>query len=388
MAAARRFRLVDRLVVHEGPIQFSALAERMISARTRYLVLDLDRTLHLGRNMGELLGWELTALRAFGLDELARMEPERHTGRLLFDPSRLGGSLRYLWHGSAAWTKPGLHYFACGKLPAKNDWLRAWTYRRFGPEPVRTVQRIPQDTLFGLMAGVPAATLRLLAERVWDRHEPDQVITREDLAALRERCPGLEVVITSASPRVVVEVACARLGADHAEGSEPGRINSGPEKIARLSARFPDALRPGVETVGITDTGYGEDHCWADHFTRVGDVNSDAPFSPFVDARSPIDSVHSALLLTRLEQRRRDAGRAGWLDPRRSEPARAERRVLSATDLSHQLAHFAAELEPLERDPIANAWPIARLARDARRALCDERTRGTLARARGLTATP
>ena len=204
MAAARRFRLVDRLVVHEGPIQFSALAERMISARTRYLVLDLDRTLHLGRNMGELLGWELTALRAFGLDELARMEPERHTGRLLFDPSRLGGSLRYLWHGSAAWTKPGLHYFACGKLPAKNDWLRAWTYRRFGPEPVRTVQRIPQDTLFGLMAGVPAATLRLLAERVWDRHEPDQVITREDLAALREDgliliCPSLDYHQTYAS---------------------------------------------------------------------------------------------------------------------------------------------------------------------------------------------
>ncbi|MCC6899448.1 MAG: hypothetical protein IT377_10765 [Polyangiaceae bacterium] len=388
MAEPRQSRLVDRLVLHEGPIEFATLAQRMISNRARYLILDLDRTLHLGRNMGELLGWELTALRAFGLDELARMEPERRTGRLLFDPSRFAGSLRYLWHGGAAWTKPGLYYLACGKLPAKNDWLRAWTYRRFGPEPVRAVQRIPQDTLFRLMAGVPEATLRLLAERIWDRHEPDQVISADDLTSLRARCPGLEVVITSASPQVVVEVARARLGADHAEGSAPGRINTGLEKIARLRARFPDALRPGVEAVGITDTGYGEDHCWADHLARVADVNSDSPFSPFVCASSPIESVHSALLLTNAERRRRDAGHPHWIDRRRPTPARAERRVLTSADLAAALGEMAATLAALEREPTADAWPRARLIRDARRALELGPTPGTLSRPRRLAITP
>lgn len=374
------------MVLHEGPVEFATLAERVLTSRTRYLLLDLDRTVHLGRNMGELLGWEIAALRAFGADELARMEPERHTGRLLFDTHRLGGSLRYLWHGGRAWARPGLRYLMYGKLPAHSDWLRAWTYRRFGPEPVRVVQRIPQDTLLGLMAEVPEPSLRQLAEQVWERHTPDQVIRREDLAAVRELCPDVKIVISSASPRVMVEVARDRLGADHAEWSELGRINSGSEKMTRLAARFPDAFRPGVESVGITDTGYGEDHAWAAHLTRVADVNSDAPFPPFVPASSPLEVVHSAELLTNLERERRQQG---WLDPRRAAPPRAVRRAFGARELGERLGELAERLEVLERDPVANAWPIARLNRDARRALEQAASPASPAlAARGAAATP
>jgi len=369
MSPERHLRLVDRVVLHEGPIEFATLAERLLTRRARYLVLDLDRTLHLGRNMGELLGWEIGALHAFGAEELAKMEPDRHTGRLLFDRRRVRGSLRYLRHGVENWGRPGLEYLVWGKLAAKSDWLSAWTYRRFGPEPVRAVQRIPQDTLLRLMADVPEATLRKLAERVWDRHEPDQVIRREDLDRVRAQCPNLEILITSASPRVVVEVARERLGADYAEGSEAGRVNSGPTKIARLAVRFPDALRPEVETVGITDTGYGEDHSWADHFTRVADVNSDSPFPPFVAATSPLEAVHSAELLTRLERQRRAGGSADWLDPRRTTRPRAFAEVFTARELAERLPGLAERLEVLCCQREANAWTVARLLRDARRAL-------------------
>lgn len=369
MSPERRYRLVDRLVLHEGPMDFAALAGRVIPNSTRFLILDLDRTLHLGRNMGELLGWEIAALRAFGQEQLASMEPRRETGRLAFDPRSLAGSLRYLWHGGRTWARPGLYYFLCGKLPEKHDLLRAWTYRRFGPEPVRVVQRVPQDTMLELLSEIPDEVARELAERVWDRHAPDQVIRREDLDALRARCPGLRIVITSASPRVVVEVARDRLGADHAECSEPGRINSGPAKITRLAARFPDALRPETESVGITDTGYGEDHCWAQHLTRVVDVNSDSPFSPFVETTSPLEAVHSAQLLTNLERQRRAEGQPGWLDDRRASGPRTVGRAFTGLELSSRLSDRAQLLEAACQDRVGNAWHIARLKRDSRREL-------------------
>jgi hypothetical protein len=361
-----RLRIVDRVVLHEGPLEFARLAERVITDRTRYLVLDLDRTVHLGRNMGELLGWELGALHAYGAGELERMEPGRGTGRLICDVRRPLGSLRYLLHGARTWAVPGLYYLAFGKIPARSDRLRAWTFRRFGAEPVRTVQRVPQNALMALLASVPEPTLRVLAERVWDRHGPDEVIRREDLDALRARFPALRVIITSASPRVVVEVARDRLGADEIESSEPGRINSGPAKIVHLEARFPEVLDPEVESVGITDTGYGEDHCWSEHFTRVVDVNSDAPFSPIVSARSPVRELHSAHLVTNRERQLRDLGVMDWMDPRRPLPPREEPRVIARGELNDRLREIHAELEALSAEPAANAWPIARLLRDAR----------------------
>lgn len=367
---SRSLRIVDKVVLHEGPLPFATLAERVLTERTRYLVLDLDRTIHLGRNMGELLGWELGALRAYGADELERMEPERGTGRLIFDARRLLGSLRYLVHGARTWAYPGLYYLFFGKIPARSDRLRAWTFRRFGPEPVRAVQRVPQLALLALLEGVPEATLRALAERVWDRHAPDEVIRRSDLEALRARHPSLRIVVSSASPQVVVDVAAERLGADLAIGSVHGRINSGPAKIAYLAEHLPDALDPASETVGISDTGYGEDHCWTEHFTRVVDVNSDAPFPPIVAAGSPLREVHSAWLETEGERRRREQGRADWMDPRRILAGRRRESVLlGRAELEEQLGDLRTELERLVADPEENAWPIARLLREARRRL-------------------
>jgi hypothetical protein len=51
---APRIRAVEHLVLHREPISFRELCQRAVPEETRYLILDLDRTVHLGRNMGEL----------------------------------------------------------------------------------------------------------------------------------------------------------------------------------------------------------------------------------------------------------------------------------------------------------------------------------------------
>lgn len=362
----RPIELVDRVVLHEGPLSFAELTDRVVTDATRFLVLDLDRTVHLGQNMGELLGWEVCALRAFGQDELARMEQARPTGRMLFDRTRPLASLLYLGVGARIWAAPGLYYLLFGKLPSRIELLRRWTYRRFGPEPVRAVQRVPQNALLRSLSHLPEEILRGLAERVWDRHADEQVIARADLDRLRARHPGLRVVLTSASPRSMVEVAAERLGVDHVEWSEPGRINSGPAKIERLAERLPEVLDPSVETVGITDTGYGEDHCWASHFTRVVDVNSDWPFSPLIPGGSPLREIHSAQLLTRreLDDRLFDGGPRHHR--RRTGAPRREARTYQRSELARLLGPALDEANELASDSKRHAARLGSLLATAR----------------------
>jgi hypothetical protein len=373
----RRARLVDRLVVHGDLIGFRELCERAVPAETRYLVLDLDRTVHLGRNMGELLGWELCAVQGYGLDHLVEAEPRRPLTRLFLDRSRPASMLKYLALTTRAWARPGLFYFLYGKLPARLEMARRATFRTFGPEPVSAVQQVPQLALFHQMSAVPTALLRMLARRVWDRYAGDQVIEREDLAWLRSRCPNLRIVMTSASPQPSLEVASEALGVDDAIYSAieehggyfsspyqlmsalgvagrrriagPGqqRINSGRAKIEALLQRYPDLADPSVVSVGISDTGYGEDHCWAAHFTRVVDVNSPTPFPPIVTAPSGAQEIHSAAVLSRSERARRAGGDRAYRDPRRPHAVAVDRafgedelrqRLRSAVDAVEALA--------------------------------------------------
>ncbi|HTP28381.1 MAG TPA: hypothetical protein VMK12_22340 [Anaeromyxobacteraceae bacterium] len=370
----RRTKLVDRLAIH-GLVDFRALCQRAVPEETRYLILDLDRTLHLGRNMGELLGWELSAHHGYGPDRLADAEGRRSLGRFFFDWSRPAAVLRYLAITARMWALPGLFYFLFGKLPAYLDLTRRLSFRTFGPEPVAAVQRVPQTALMHHMSAVPISTLRMLAQRVWRRYQCDQVIEREDLAWLRSRCPAIRILITSASPKPTLEVAAEALGVDdivysaieehegyfsspyqidrlfllkpprRISGPNQVRFNSGRVKIETLLERYPE-LADGVVSVGISDTGYGEDHCWAEHFTRVVDVNSSTPFPAIVPATSPVQEIHSALVLTRSERVRRAAGEGHYLDPRRALDILPDR-VFMASDLAESLAHVAGTVETL-----------------------------------------
>jgi len=384
-----RTRLVDSIWIARAPLAFRELCERAVPAETALLVLDLDRTLHLGRNMGELLGWEISAHGAYGPAYLSALEPRRHAGRFYLDRRHPLGALRYLWSALRVWAWPGLFYFLWGKLAARVGLLRRRSYLRFGPEPVHAVQRVPQAVLFRQMAALPAATVRELSARVWRRHRPDQTIEREDLDWLRARCPGIRVVLSSASPREVVETAAAALGADEVIGSTAERINGGRAKLAELRARCPELRVPGAVTVGVSDTGYGEDHSWTEAFTHVVDVNSTSPFPPIVPARSPLRAIFSAPLLTRAEKEARSRGEA-WTDPRRGGRRRLRRhaealaREFRAPELEALLAPVRAAVERVAAElegaaaRVAQARPVAELAFALARDL--ERSRALLDR--------
>jgi hypothetical protein len=58
-----RVRVVDSIWIACTPLAFRELCERAIPPEARLVVLSLDRTLHLGRNMGELFHDMSTSVR-------------------------------------------------------------------------------------------------------------------------------------------------------------------------------------------------------------------------------------------------------------------------------------------------------------------------------------
>jgi len=345
-------RLVDRLVHHGEVASFRELCARVLTPRTRYLVLDLDRTIHLGRDLGQDLGWELCAYQGYGREHFGRIEARQQSGKFLLDWDHPRKTARYLTHSLKIWAYPGMYYGLWGKAAARLDWLRRRGFRHFVGDPVRAAQRVPQITLLKHLQTTSEDVLRELAQHIWHRHEPDQVIDREDLAWVRAEWPQIEVVLTSASPKPTVEVAGEALGVDHVHYSTLDHINSGEAKIERLQELCDRLGDPEVEIVGISDTSRGEDHCWAQHFTRVVDINSPTPFPAIVSGDSPLLEVHSAILLTKLERERRAAGHTGYLDPRRHKLAPTHTKLeLTREDLERRLGWLLKRVNELASAP-------------------------------------
>jgi phosphoserine phosphatase len=345
-------RLVDRLVHHGELSSFRELCERVLTARTRFLVLDLDRTIHLGRDLGEDLGWELCAFQGYGREHFERIEGRQQAGKFLIDWDHPRKTARYLARSLKIWAYPGVYYGLWGKAAARLDWLRRRGFRRFVADPVRAAQRVPQMTLLRHLQTTSEDVLRDLARHIWDRYEPDQVIDREDLAWVRAKWPQIEVVLSSASPKPTVEIAGEALGVDHVHYSTLDHINSGEAKIKRLRELCDCLGDPDVEIVGISDTSRGEDHCWAQHFTRVVDVNSPTPFPAIISSDSPLLEVHSATLLSRHERERRAAGHSGYLDARREKLARAQTKLeLTREDLERRLGWLLERVNAIASAP-------------------------------------
>lgn len=390
----RYARVVDELTLHGAPVDFRELCRRAFPAGARYLVLDLDRTIHLGRNIGELVGWEYCSRAAYGNGHGGDPGEDRSAGRFFLDARRPLASARYLALGARLWAYPGLFYFFWAKVAAKLPAQRRHAFWRFGPEPIQEIQEVPQTTLLQQLASLPLESVHELVRAVWRRQAPDMVITREDLSWLRERCPGLTIILSSASPAVVLETAAAELGVDAFFGTEveqhdgrlsapllrglpvllaPGRphrlsppsqyrLNVSYDKIRHLLERFPGLFDPGVTSVGISDNGYGEDGAFAEYFTHVIDVNSKTPFPPIVGASSPCREVHSAAVLTQGELAHRSAGEPAWVDPRRAAPPEGSPRTFSRQ-----------ELEPLLREALEQVERAAGRLNEAERAVAAAR---------------
>jgi hypothetical protein len=345
-------RLVNRLVRHGEVATFRALCAQVLTANTRYLVLDLDRTIHLGRDLGEALGWELCAYQGYGREQFERMGTRLESGKFLLDWDHPQSTARYLAKSLKIWAYPGMYYGFWGKAASRLDWLRRRGFQHFVADPIRAAQRVPQLTLLRHLQTASEDVLRELAQRIWHRHEPDQVIDRADLAWVRAQWPQIEVVLTSASPKPTVEVAGEALGVDHVHYSTLDHINSGEAKIKRLRELCGRLGDPAVEIVGISDTSRGEDHCWAQHFTRVVDINSPTPFPAIVSSDSPLLEVHSATVLTRHEREKRAAGHRHYLDPRRKKLAPMRTKLeLTREDLERRLGRLLERVNSLASAP-------------------------------------
>ena len=354
-------RVVDRFVDHGAPLTFRKLCASVLDAECDYLVLDLDKTTHLGRNLGELLAWELCAYEAYGESGTENPAPRWFGERVLVEWSKPAQLVGYLGSGTQRWALPGIHYLVWGKLASRIPWLQRLAYRRFGSNPTSAVQRLPQMVAFTHLATADEPRLLKLARSVWRRHAPDQVISREDLDWVRARCPGIEIILSSASPKPMLDVAVEELGADRASYSTATRINSGKAKIEQLREICPRLFDPDVNVVGMTDTSYGEDHCWTEHFECLVDINSPTPFPPIVPQASPARGVHSATVLTREEQRRRNNGNPGYLHPRRKDQPRTQRVELDREALLTLLRDLLTEINQLAARSrvLPRRWEVA-----------------------------
>ncbi|MCZ6806439.1 MAG: hypothetical protein O7F08_05770, partial [Deltaproteobacteria bacterium] len=92
---------------------------------------------------------------------------------------------------------------------------------------------------------------------------------------------------------------------------------------------------------------------WAQHFTRVVDINSPTPFPAIVSSDSPLLEVHSAVLLTKHERERRAAGHAGYLDARREKLVAPAQTKLELTreDLERRLGWLLKRVNALASAP-------------------------------------
>jgi len=144
--------------------------------------------------------------------------------------------------------------------------------------------------------------------------------------------------------------------------------------------------------VAITDTSYGEDHCWTEHFACVVDINSPTPFSPIVPQGSPARAVHSASVLTREEQRRRSDGDTGYVDARRKGHAPAVKVELDREGLRTRLGGLLVEINRLEArsGPLSQDWESAhtlnRLMASSRDLLTAPQAMSTLAPRHGFVS--
>ncbi|MFQ5352585.1 MAG: hypothetical protein ACE5D3_05880, partial [Candidatus Binatia bacterium] len=104
------YRLIDRYVVHGGCEPLIGRIEEIIPREAEYVVLDLDRTVHVGVTIGERLGWEIVdggrRGPSSGGDECASMFAAAHPWR----------SSRNIAVGLRQWGLPGLLYAATVRL--------------------------------------------------------------------------------------------------------------------------------------------------------------------------------------------------------------------------------------------------------------------------------
>ena len=302
----------------------SALADRVaavIPPDTNYVVFDLDKTVHLGITIGEMLGWEIV------VDPRCSADLEDEPGPF-FTVRRPLGSTAGLLRAVRDWGVAGAFY--AGTIRLGDRWRRWDSYltARLGSDYVDDVQATLRTALMANTSSYTTAQLEKYSERAWRRYLARLVVDRAVIDRIRAHCPDLEaIILSSASTTPTVAHAAAKLGVDafvasgvdsyDADGarvytapvdlprwlrqprprfySRPGAVfhNSSSGKVRLLHMLHPEIFEPDAVTVGVSDNNFGEDRSWPDHFAQVVALNSTYPFSPFVERGSPCRSIQA-----------------------------------------------------------------------------------------------
>ncbi|MBI9076905.1 MAG: hypothetical protein JEZ02_15970 [Desulfatibacillum sp.] len=328
----RHVKIVDRYVIHGNPMDFRDLCGRIVRADTKYLVLDLDGTFHKGLNPGVMLGWDLCAYQAYGMDYLDSLDDKGRKGSFVLNWRDQAAQGRYAKNGAKQWLLPGVLYYSLARMGWKSSPVRKTLRQSLGPHAMDKMLALMRLSLMHQMAGIPLDDVYKLVRSLWKRHGDRQVIEPDDIQWLRHSFPNLKIIVSSASPRALLEIVRedfpvhdifateieTRNGITSSPhwmhrlfgNKQPRRIappaslrqNAYYNKIKYLCLKYPDFPDPDVHTVGITDTKHGEDYPWSEYFKCVADINSHDPFSPLVSTASPLEEIHSAKIMTRQDK--------------------------------------------------------------------------------------
>jgi hypothetical protein len=333
-----RFRAVESYVVHAGCAPLAERITELVPEDAQYVILDLDRTVHLGVTIGEQLGWEALAAASDTPDD-APLDPFFSWAH----PLRSGRNLAL---GLRRWGLAGAIYAATVKLGDRYENWQRLLASRLGAAYVDRVQTMLRHVLMANVAGLTREQVDRCVDRAWRRWQDRQVVTREAIAELRRRRRRLRaVLLSSASTVPTVAHAARQLGVDGYVASEvdlyateraevysapagvplwfrkgrpeffsrPGAVvhNAAGNKISLLRERYPEVFAADATAVGITDNNYGEDRTWSEHFAHVVALNSRHPFSPFVPTGSPCRTIQAVDAAP--ANAGRDAARFEWL---------------------------------------------------------------------------
>lgn len=204
-----RYRLVDRYLVHGGERPFAERIGEVLPPDVDYVVLDLDKTVHLGIAIGEQFGWEMIAATDLDDAESAGDPPP------IVAWTRPLASGACVLRGIRTWSVPGLVYAATVRLGDRWERWGEYLCVSLGPNYVERMQTFVRSILMSHLAGRTRSQLELYAERAWRRWQHRLVVDRAAIDEIRARCPRLKgILLSSASPTPTVEHAARTLGVD------------------------------------------------------------------------------------------------------------------------------------------------------------------------------
>ena len=185
--STNNLRVVDRVLIGKRDLTGVELLHYVVDNKTKYLVLDLDKTVHRNRNIGELLAWELNAFECYGKYYKKLNQGQYRSKKIVLFWRHPLLLLKYVCRAVNLWLIPGLYYLILAKWFMNFSITRKWVYKHFGPDPIALIQEYPRLILQYEISRYPKSLVLQLTRNIWQRFSGDQVFLKQDIDKLRQR---------------------------------------------------------------------------------------------------------------------------------------------------------------------------------------------------------